>query len=101
MEAVRRIPVLLVGVALLLSPGVALAWNCPVQIKSAEDAIKRAEVLKLPPEGRALVELAKQTVAEAKKNHTEARTKAEHANAMWRAKSAQAQAEAAAALAVP
>ena len=34
-----------------LTAGPAFAWNCPVQIKSAEDAIKKAEAMKLTPEG--------------------------------------------------
>ena len=79
----------------------AAAWNCPVQIKAAEDTIKKAEAMKLTPEGRDLVDKAKKLVAEAKEHHTNARTKVEHANAMWKAKAAQAQAESAAALATP
>jgi hypothetical protein len=47
------------------------------------------------------VEQAKQMVADAKKNHTEAKAKIDHANAMWKAKAAQAQAEAAAAISAP
>src|SRR5262249_25493387 len=91
------------GLALALSVGAspALAWNCPVQIKSAEDAIKKAEAMKLTPEAKALVELAKKTVADAKREHIDATTKAGHANAMWKAKAAQAQAESAAALSTP
>ncbi len=89
------------ALALVLAAGPAIAWNCPVQIKSAEDAIKRAEAMKHGPEAQALIDLAKKTVAEAKKNHSEASSKADHASAMWKAKAAQAQAEAAAALSTP
>ena len=89
------------ALAIVLAASPAVAWNCPVLIKSAEDAIKRAEAMQHGPEAQALIELAKKTVADAKKDHTSASSKAEHANAMWKAKAAQAQAEAAAALATP
>jgi hypothetical protein len=90
-----------VASATALGTAPAAAWNCPVQIKAAEDTIKKVEAMKMTHEARALVDQAKKLVAEAKANHTEARTKADHANAMWKAKAAQAQAESAAALSTP
>jgi hypothetical protein len=89
----------LLGMALATSP--ALGWNCPVQIKAAEDAIKKAEGMKMPPEARALVDEAKKLVAESKKHHGEAKAKIDHANAIWKAKAAQAQAESAVAISTP
>jgi hypothetical protein len=89
------------ALALVLAPGLALAWNCPVQIKAAEDAIRKAETMKLGPDARALVDQAKRMVEEAKKHHTDAKAKVDHANAMWKAKAALAQAEAAAAISPP
>jgi hypothetical protein len=67
-------------VTVALSTLPAAAWNCPVQIKSAEDAIKKAEAMKLSADAKA---------------------KIDHANAMWKARAAQAQAEAAAAISTP
>ena len=96
-----RLPTFAVLLSLCLGVTPALAWNCPVQIKAAEDAIKRAETMKLSPDARGLVELAKRTLAEARKDHAEAKAKIDHANAMWRAKAAQAQAESAAAISSP
>lgn len=87
--------------ALGVSASAAFAWNCPVQIKAAEDAINRAEAMKLTGEAKGLLEEAKRTLAEAKRNHANASAKIDHANAIWRAKAAQAQAEAAAALSTP
>ena len=78
-----------------------LAWNCPVQIRAAEEAIKKAEAMKLPPEAKALLEESKKLVAQAKQHHTDAKNKIDHANAMWKAKAALAQAESAAAISTP
>ena len=96
----RRLLSVMSALALALVFGVspALAWNCPVQIKAAEDAIKRAETMKLGPDARALVNQAKKLVEEARRDHREAAAKIDHANAMWKAKAALAQADAAAAL---
>ena len=44
---------------------------------------------------------AKKLVAESRKHHTEAKTKVDHAHAIWKAKAAQAQAESAAAISTP
>jgi len=79
----------------------ALAWNCPVQLRAAEDAIKKAEAMKLSPEAKALVEEARKLVAQSKAHHGDAHAKIDHANAMWKARAAQAQAEAAAAISTP
>ena len=79
----------------------ALAWNCPVQIKAAEDAIKRAETMKLGPDARGLIEQARKLLDDARKDHREAKAKIDHANAMWKARAALAQAEAAAAISAP
>jgi hypothetical protein len=66
----------------------ALAWQCPVQWKAAEEAIKKAEGMNVPPEAKAMLEDAKRFVAESKKHHTEGNTKVEHARSMWKAKAA-------------
>ena len=72
----------------LLAVGPAAAWQCPVQWKAAEEAIKKAEAMKVSPEGKAMLEDAKRLVAESKKHHTDGNTKIEHARAMWKAKAA-------------
>jgi len=69
--------------------------------KDPEDAIKKAEAMKLSHDAKGLIEQAKTLVEEAKKHHTEAKAKIDHANAMWKARAAQAQAEAAAAISTP
>ena len=99
----RRLVVLslVCGLASALGTGSALGWNCPVHIRAAEDAIKRAEAMKLTPEAKALVEDAKRFLAESKKHHEDARVKIDHANAMWKAKAALAEAESAAAISTP
>ena len=89
------------ALALVVGTMPALAWNCPVQVKAAEDAIKQAETMKLGPDAKALVAQAKKLVEEAKKHHGDARAKIDHANAMWKAKAGLAQAEAAAAISTP
>ena len=99
----RALAIMLVTamLGLVLGAAPAAAWNCPVQIKSAEDAIKKAEAMKLSPDAKHLVEKAKALVAEAKTDHIDAKAKIDHANAMWKARAAQAQAEAAAAISSP
>jgi hypothetical protein len=84
-----------------MTSGPALAWQCPVQWKAAEEAIKRAEALSLPPEAKALIADAKKLLVESKKHHNEGNAKIDHANSMWKAKAALAQAEVAAILASP
>jgi hypothetical protein len=71
----------------------ALAWQCPVQQKAAEEAIKKAEGMNVPPEAKAMLEDAKRLVAESKKHHADGSTKVEHARSMWKAKAALAIAE--------
>lgn len=80
--------------------GPALAWQCPVQWKAAEEAIRKAESLNVPADARPLLVEAKRLVAESKKHH-EGNTKLEHAHSMWKAKSALAQAEAVITISAP
>jgi hypothetical protein len=86
---------------LALGAGPDSSFGCPVLIKSAEDSISRAGAMTLGPEARELLEQAKTTLAEAKKNQASARAKIDYANCMWKARTAQAQAEAAAAISSP
>ena len=79
----------------------ALAWQCPVQWKAAEEAIKKAEGTNVPPEAKAMLEDAKRFVAEAKKHHAEGNTKVEHARSMWKAKAALAIADSVITIAQP
>ncbi len=72
----------------LLAAGPASAWQCPVQWKAAEEALKKTESMKVSPEGKTMLEDAKRLIAESKKHHTEGNTKVEHARAMWKAKAA-------------
>ena len=76
------------AVVVLLAAGPAPAWQCPVQWKAAEEAIKKAEAMKVAPEGKAMLEDAKRLVAESKKHHADGNTKVEHARSMWKAKAA-------------
>ncbi len=89
------------GALLVLAAGPASAWQCPVQQKAAEEAIKKTEGMKVSPEGKALLEDAKRLVAESKKHHTEGNTKIEHARSMWKAKAALAIAESVATISEP
>jgi len=92
MARLLRIPMALVLLAVVaVSP--ALAWQCPVQWRAAEEAIKKAEGMNVPPEAKAMLEDAKRFVAEAKKHHADGSTKVEHARSMWKAKAALAIAE--------
>jgi hypothetical protein len=87
----RLLPILMaLAVLATVAASPALAWQCPVQWKAAEEAIKKAEAMNVPPEGKAMLEDAKRFVAESKKHHTEGNTKVEHARSMWKAKAAQA-----------
>lgn len=81
------------AVAVGLVAGPAWAWQCPVQWKAAEEAIKKAEGMNVPGEAKTMLEDAKRLVAESKKHHTEGNTKVEHARSMWKAKAAAAIAE--------
>jgi hypothetical protein len=90
-----------VAVAVVLGAGPAAAWQCPVQWKAAEEAIRKAEGMKVVPEGKAMLEDAKRLVAESKKHHTDGNTKVEHARSMWKAKAALAIAESVATISEP
>ena len=81
--------------ALIVAWGVvpAMAYNCPVQIKQAEDLIKKAEAAAKSPETKKLLEEAKKVLSEAKANHEQAKGRADHAAAVRKAKTAQAFAE--------
>lgn len=100
MKRLTLLPVALAAVT-AWGPSPALGWNCPVQLKTAEEAIKKAEAMKLSPEAKALVDEAKKLVAQSKGHHGDAKVKIDHANAMWKAKAAAAQADAAAAISTP
>ena len=89
------------GALVVAAVGPASAWQCPVQIKSAEEAIKKTESMKVPAEGKAILEDAKKLIAESKKHHTEGTTKVEHARSMWKAKAALAMAESVATISDP
>jgi hypothetical protein len=99
MPLFRMLMTLVVLATVAVSP--ALAWQCPVQWKAAEEAIKKAEGMNVPPEAKAMLEDAKRFVAEAKKHHTEGNTKVEHARAMWKAKAALAIADSVATISQP
>ena len=81
------------GVLVLLAAGPSSAWQCPVQWKAAEEAVKKTEGMKVSPEAKTMLGDAKRLIAESKKHHTEGNTKIEHARAMWKAKAALAIAE--------
>lgn len=85
----------------LLAADPARAWQCPVQWKAAEEAIKKAEGMKVAPEGKAMLEDAKRLLAESKKHHIEGNTKVEHARSMWKAKAALAIADSVATISEP
>jgi len=99
----RRCLLVLVALAVvvLVAADPAAAWQCPVQWKAAEEAIKKAEGMKVAPDGQAMLVDAKRLVAESKKHHTEGNTKVEHARAMWKAKAALAIAESVATISEP
>ena len=89
------------GAVLVGGLGPALAWQCPVHFKAADEAIKKAEAMNVPPEARALLAEAKKLVAESKKHHNDGNTKLEHAHSMWKARAALAQAEAVITISTP
>ena len=89
------------GALVLLAAGPASAWQCPVQWKAAEEAVKKTEGMKVSPEGKTMLEDAKRLIAESKKHHTEGNTKVEHARSMWKAKAALAIAESVATISDP
>jgi hypothetical protein len=90
------------GTAVLLAGATpAAAYMCPVLIKQAEDTIARVERGRTNAESRALLQEARQLVAEAKAHHQTARSKKDHDDAVRKAKTAQGLAEEAAALQEP
>jgi hypothetical protein len=85
-----RIVALALASALLVGPASpALAYNCPVQIKLAEDLIARAEKGKMTAESKALLEEARKLVTEARAHHGNAKGKKDHDEAIRKAKTAQ------------
>ena len=85
---------ILVAVLLLLALAPpAMAFNCPVVIKQAEDMIRKAEAGKVNADTKPLIEEAKKQVAEAKAHHETAKTKRDHGDAVRKAKVAAAYAE--------
>lgn len=89
------------GALVLLAAGSVSAWQCPVQWKAAEEAVKKTEGMKVAPEGKTMLEDAKRLIAESKKHHIDGNTKIEHARAMWKAKAALAIAESVATISEP
>jgi len=79
----------------------ALAFNCPVVIKQAEDVIRKAEATKTNADSKPLIDEAKKLVSEAKTHHEGAKTKKDHGDAIRKAKMASAYAEEAITLATP
>jgi hypothetical protein len=79
----------------------ALAFNCPVVIKQAEDVIKKAEVTKVNADSKPLIDEARKLVGEAKTHHESAKSKKDHGDAIRKAKTAAAYAEEAITLATP
>ena len=94
-----QIAVATLVLAAVASP--ALAFNCPVVIKQAEDNIKKAEATKTNADTKPLIGEAKKLVAEAKAHHDNAKTKKDHGDAIRKAKTASAYAEEAITLASP
>ena len=94
-----QVVVAVLGLSALASP--ALAFNCPVVIKQAEDNIKKAEVTKTNTDTKPLIDEAKKLVSEAKAHHENAKTKKDHGDAIRKAKTASAYAEEAITLASP
>ena len=98
---VKKVALAVLAFALMVSWGVlpAMAYNCPVQIKQAEELLKKAEGQAKTPETKALLTEAKKLLGEAKKSHGEAKAKMDHADAVRKAKTPQALAEEIAAIA--
>ena len=93
--------VILVLALVLMAAPAALAFNCPVVIKQAEDLIKKAESGKVSADTKPLIEEAKKQVAEARAHHETAKTKRDHGDAVRKAKFALALAEEAVTLQTP
>ncbi len=75
-------------VLVLAAAAPARAYMCPVFIKQAEETIARAERGKTTPESQGLLEDARKLVQEARARHENAKSKADHDDAIRRAKTA-------------
>src|SRR5215470_12201998 len=100
-EGAMKAQILAAVVLLLALAPPAMAFNCPVVIKQAEDNIKKAEATKTNADTKPLIDEAKKLVAEAKAHHENAKTKKDHGDAIRKAKTASAYAEEAITLASP
>ena len=91
----KKVALAVLAFALIVSWGVlpAMAYNCPVQIKQAEELLKKAEMQAKSPETKALLDEAKKLLSEAKSQHGESKGKKDHADAVRKAKTAQALAD--------
>lgn len=97
-----KTPAVVFGLGLALAVAApALAFNCPVVIKQAEDLIKKAEATKVNADTKPLIDEAKKLVAEARAHHEGAKVKKDHGDAIRKAKMASAYAEEAITLATP
>jgi len=96
-----KAPIVIAMLAVFSLAAPALAFNCPVVIKQAEDLIKKAEGTKTNAETKPLIDEAKKLVSEAKAHHESAKTKKDHGDAIRKAKTASAYAEEAITLATP
>ena len=85
-----KITALALAGALLLAPAsTSLAYNCPVQIKLAEDMIARAEKGKMTAESQSLLAEARKLLGEARAHPEAAKAKKDHEEAIRKAKTAQ------------
>jgi hypothetical protein len=100
-EGAMKAQIVVAVLILLALSSPALAFNCPVVIKQAEDQIKKAEATKTNADSKPLIDEAKKLVTEAKGHHENAKTKKDHADAIRKAKTASAYAEEAITLASP
>ncbi len=89
LPAMKIAALVLVGALLLAPASAALAYNCPVQIKLAEEMIARAEKGKMTAESKALLEEARKILGEARVHHEQAKSKKDHDEAIRKAKTAQ------------
>ena len=100
-EGAMKAQVVIAILLVLALAAPALAFNCPVVIKQAEDLIRKAEGTKTNADSKPLIDEAKKLVGEAKTHHESAKTKKDHAEAIRKAKTASAYAEEAITLATP
>lgn len=96
-----KAPIVITMLAMLSLAAPALAFNCPVVIKQAEDLVRKAEGTKTNADTKPLIDEAKKLLAEAKAHHESAKTKKDHGDAIRKAKTASAYAEEAITLATP